>query len=62
VERPLARPNRRWADDIKIDLQEIRWGGMGGIDLTQNREKWPVAVKMVMNLRFTQNAGNFLAS
>jgi len=33
VERPLARPNRRWGDDIKIDLKEIRWGGMGGIDL-----------------------------
>jgi hypothetical protein len=60
VERPLARPNRRWGDNIKIDLQEIRWGGMGGIDLTQNREKCPVAVNMVMNLRFTQNAGNFL--
>jgi hypothetical protein len=57
VERPLARPNCRWGDDIKVDLQEIRWGGMGRIDLTQNRDKWPVAVNMVMNLQFTKMQG-----
>ena len=49
MERPLARPNRRWGDDITMDLQEIGWGGVGKIDLTQNRDKWPVAV----NLWFT---------
>jgi hypothetical protein len=25
---PLARPGRRWEDNIKIDLREIEWGGM----------------------------------
>ena len=24
--RPLGRPRRRWEDNIKIDLQEVRWG------------------------------------
>jgi hypothetical protein len=24
--RPLRRPRRRWEDNIKIDLQELRWG------------------------------------
>jgi len=24
--RPLGRPNRRWEDNIKMDLQEVRWG------------------------------------
>jgi hypothetical protein len=24
--RPLARPKRRWEDNIKIDLQEVRFG------------------------------------
>jgi hypothetical protein len=26
--RPLGRPRRRWADNIKIDLLEIGWGGV----------------------------------
>jgi len=24
--RPLGRPWRRWEDNIKMDLQEVRWG------------------------------------
>jgi hypothetical protein len=26
--RQLGRPRRRWVDNIKMDLTEIRWGGM----------------------------------
>jgi hypothetical protein len=26
--RPLGRPRRRWIDNIKMDLLEIRWGGV----------------------------------
>jgi hypothetical protein len=26
--RLLARPRRRWKDNIKIDIQEVRRGGM----------------------------------
>jgi hypothetical protein len=25
--RPLRRPRRRWEDNIKMDLQEVRGGG-----------------------------------
>jgi hypothetical protein len=31
--KPLARPRRRWANNIKLDLREIGWGGMNWIDL-----------------------------
>jgi hypothetical protein len=24
--RPLGRPRRRWEDNIKMDLQDVRWG------------------------------------
>ena len=24
--RPLGRPRRRWEGNIKMDLQEVRWG------------------------------------
>jgi hypothetical protein len=27
--RTLGRPVRVWEDNIKMDLQEIRWGGCG---------------------------------
>jgi len=26
--RPLGRTRRRWEDNIKMDLQEVGWGGM----------------------------------
>jgi hypothetical protein len=31
--RPLGRSRRRWVDNIKMDLREIRWYGMDWIDL-----------------------------
>jgi hypothetical protein len=32
--RPQGTPRRRWVDNIKMDLREIRWVGMDWIDLT----------------------------
>jgi hypothetical protein len=26
--RPLGRPRRRWADNIRMDLGEVGWGDM----------------------------------
>jgi hypothetical protein len=37
--RPLGRPRRKWEDNIKIDLQEVRCGGMEWIDLAQDRDR-----------------------
>jgi hypothetical protein len=31
--RTLGRPRRGWEDNIKMDLQEVRCGGMDWIDL-----------------------------
>jgi hypothetical protein len=28
-EKPLARPRRKWEENIKVDLQEVRWGEHG---------------------------------
>ena len=49
--RPLGRPRLRWVDNIEMDLQEVGCGGMDWIELTQDRERWPVRVNAVMNLR-----------
>jgi hypothetical protein len=34
--RPLGKPRRGWADNIKMDLRETGWGSMDWIDLAQD--------------------------
>jgi hypothetical protein len=47
--KPLGRPSRRWVDNIKMDLREIGWFGMGWIDLAQDRNQWRALINAVMN-------------
>ena len=47
---PLGWPRRRWEDNIKMDLQEVRWGGMDWIDLAEDTGRWRALVNPVMNL------------
>ena len=49
--RPLGRPRRRWEDNIKMDLQEVRCGGMDRIELAEDRDRWRALVSAVMNIR-----------
>jgi hypothetical protein len=49
--RTLGRLRRRWVDNIRIDLKEIRWGGVDWICLTQDRDKWRALVNAIINLR-----------
>jgi hypothetical protein len=49
--RPLGRPRRRWEDNIKMDLQEVGWGGMDWIDMAQDWDRWRALVNAVINLR-----------
>jgi len=58
--RPLGRPRRRWEDNIEMDLQEERCGGMDWIDLAQDRDRWRALVNAVTNLRVPYNGGEFL--
>jgi len=48
--RPLGRSRRRLEDNIKMELQEVRWG-MEWIDLGQGRDRWRALVNAVMKLR-----------
>jgi hypothetical protein len=48
--RPLRRPRLRLVDNIKMDLGEIGWGGMGWIGLAQDRNQWRALVNAVMKL------------
>jgi hypothetical protein len=48
--RPLGRPRRRWVDNIKMDLRQMRWDGMDSINLALDRNEWRALVNTVMNL------------
>ena len=42
---------RRWEDNIKMDLQEVRGGGGDWMELAQERDKWRALVNTVLNFR-----------
>jgi hypothetical protein len=55
VEKPeervqLGRLRRSWEDNIKIDLREVGWRGIGWIDLAENRDMWRAFVNTVTNI------------
>jgi hypothetical protein len=52
--RPLGRPKRSCVENVKMELTDIGWGGIGRIDLA--------LVKTVMNLLVPYNTGKFLSS
>jgi len=48
--RPFGRPRRRWEGNIKMDLQDMGWGGMDWIDLAESRDRRRALVNAVMNM------------
>jgi hypothetical protein len=49
--RPIGRLRRRWDENIKMDLQEVGYGGMDWIELAHDRDRWWEFETAVMNLR-----------
>jgi hypothetical protein len=48
--RPLGRPRRRWIDNIKMDVLEIKLSVVDWICLSQDWYRWRALVNSVMNL------------
>jgi len=48
--RPLGGHRRRWEDNIKMDLQQVKCEGMDWIELAQGTDRWRALVTAVMNL------------
>jgi hypothetical protein len=51
VEPERKRPRRRWKDNIKMDLTEIRRGSMDWIDVVQDRDRWRALLNAVKYFR-----------
>jgi hypothetical protein len=49
--RLLERPRRRWVDNIRMNLGEVRWVDVDWIGLAQDRNRWRALVNSVLNLR-----------
>jgi hypothetical protein len=49
--RLLGRPIRRWVDNIRMDLGEVRWGDVDWIGMAKDRNRWRALVNSVSNLR-----------
>jgi hypothetical protein len=49
--RPLGRPRRRWADNIRMDLGEVGCSDLDWIDLAKDRNRWRALVNSVLNFR-----------
>jgi hypothetical protein len=42
---------RRWEDNIKMELQQVVYGGVDWLELAQDRDTWRALVTAVINLR-----------
>jgi hypothetical protein len=62
IKRPLKRPRRRWNDNIRMDLKELRWMVVEWIHLDQDRNTCRDLVDTIMMFRLPQNVGKFLIS
>ena len=48
--KPLGRTRRRWVDNIRMDLQDVRCVYMNWIGLAQDRESWRTLVSEVIKI------------
>ena len=47
---------------MKMDLQEVGYGGMDWIKLDQDRDRWRALVNVLMDFQLPYNVGNLLTS
>jgi hypothetical protein len=49
--RPLGSPRLSSENNSKMDIREIRWGGMDWIDVAEDRDQWKGLENNLINLR-----------
>jgi hypothetical protein len=48
--RPLGGPRRKWEDNIKMNLRDMRWEAVDRMQLVHDSDQWRAVVNTVMNL------------
>jgi hypothetical protein len=38
--RPFGRPRRRWENNIRVNVREIRWEVVDWFHMAQDRDQW----------------------
>ena len=51
--RPLGRSQRRWEDNIRMDLEEIGISAGNWVDTAQDRDYWRALANVALNLRIS---------
>jgi hypothetical protein len=46
---PFERHERRWGDNMEMELQEVEWVCIGWINLAQDRNRWQACVNAIIN-------------
>jgi hypothetical protein len=49
--RPLGKTRRRWVDNIRMDLREVKWSDVDWIGVAKDKNRWRALVNSVMNVR-----------
>ena len=58
--RPLGRRRRRWEVNVKMDLQEVGFGGMDWIEMAQDRDRWRALCEYGCEHSISIKRGEFL--
>jgi hypothetical protein len=56
--RLLGKPNHRWVNNIKLDLEVVGRANADLINLSQDRDQWRALVNTAMNLLFHNTTAN----
>jgi hypothetical protein len=48
-QRELGKPRHRWGDNIRVNPKKIEWKGVDWIHMPQDRVKWWVRLKTIIN-------------
>ena len=57
--RPPGKPEFKWENNVRIDLEEIVLEDVDWIDLAWDRDRWVAFVKAVMKFQIPQSAWCF---
>jgi hypothetical protein len=56
----LERRERRWEDNVKINIKKVGWSCVDVVIVTQNSGKWRAVVNTVIKILCSSTCGEFV--